>query len=42
MEAITLPNKKFTMAVQWHPEFLWEDSKENNTIIRAFVEVIDE
>lgn len=42
VEAITLPNKKFVMAVQWHPEFLWEDSKENNDIIRAFVKAIDE
>ena len=41
VEAITLPNKKFVMAVQWHPEFLWEDSKENNAIIRAFVKAID-
>lgn len=38
VEAITLPGKKFVMAVQWHPEFLWEDSKENDAIIRAFVD----
>ena len=42
VEAITLPDKKFVMAVQWHPEFLWEDSKENDAIIRVFVEAIDE
>ena len=42
VEAITLPNKKFVMAVQWHPEFLWQDSEENDAIIKAFVKAIDE
>ena len=36
-EAISMPNKKFAMAVQWHPEFLWKNSKENNLIIAEFI-----
>lgn len=37
IEAISMPDKKFVMAVQWHPEFLWKDSKENNLIIAEFI-----
>lgn len=37
IEAISMTNKKFVMAVQWHPEFLWKNSKENNLIIAEFI-----
>lgn len=37
IEAVSMPNKKFMMAVQWHPEFLWKKSKENDLIIAEFV-----
>ena len=37
IEAISMLNKKFVMAVQWHPEFLWKNSKENNLIIAEFI-----
>lgn len=40
IEAISMPDKKFVMAVQWHPEFLWKDSKENNLIITEFIKCI--
>ena len=37
IEAVSMPNKKFVMAVQWHPEFLWKDSEEKNLIIDEFI-----
>ena len=40
IEAVSMPNKKFVMAVQWHPEFLWKDSEENNLIIDEFIKSI--
>ena len=40
IEAVSMPNKKFVMAVQWHPEFLWKDSDENNLIIDEFIKSI--
>ena len=40
IEAVSMPNKKFVMAVQWHPEFLWKDREENNLIIDEFIKSI--
>ena len=40
IEAVSMPNKKFVMAVQWHPEFLCKDSEENNLIIDEFIKSI--
>ena len=38
IEAIYMPDKKFVWAVQWHPEFSYKVSRENQLIMRAFVE----
>lgn len=36
VEAVTVPGKRFAMAVQWHPEMMF-DSEKQQAIFRAFV-----
>ena len=38
VEAIYMPGKKYVWAVQWHPEFAYEVSRENHLIMKSFVE----
>ena len=42
VEAIYMPGKKFVWAVQWHPEFAYQVSPENQLIMKAFVEACAE
>lgn len=37
IEAVYCKQKKFIWAVQWHPEFLYENSRSNMKIFEAFV-----
>lgn len=36
-ECVWLPGKKFFLAVQWHPEYLWRTQHHQQKIINAFV-----
>ena len=38
VEAAVMPSKKFVLAVQWHPEYLYEKDGDNFIIFEAFVE----
>ncbi|MBR1390767.1 MAG: gamma-glutamyl-gamma-aminobutyrate hydrolase family protein [Lachnospiraceae bacterium] len=37
-EAIGVPDKKFVMGVQWHPEFSYESNAESRKLVQAFVD----
>lgn len=37
VEAINVPDKKFIMGVQWHPEFSFEDDDKCMKLVQAFV-----
>jgi putative glutamine amidotransferase len=36
-ECVYMPGKKFFLAVQWHPEYLWKTHQDEQKIIEAFV-----
>lgn len=36
-ECVFLPGKKFFLAVQWHPEYLWQTHQDEQKIIEGFV-----
>ena len=38
VEAIEIKNKKFAMAVQWHPEFSYETNENSTKLMQAFVD----
>lgn len=38
IEAIEIPNKKFALGVQWHPEFFMDSGDPNFKIVQALVE----
>lgn len=38
IEAVSCPDKKFVLAVQWHPEFNYQKESSSVNILRAFVE----
>ncbi len=38
VEAIEIPDKKFAVAVQWHPEFSYENNTDSVELMTAFVE----
>lgn len=40
VEAIRVPNKKFILAVQWHPEFAYKKDKASLRLIQAFVDAL--
>jgi putative glutamine amidotransferase len=37
IEAVTMPGKRFVLAVQWHPEFLFKKDDKNLELFEAFV-----
>ncbi|MGG1551897.1 gamma-glutamyl-gamma-aminobutyrate hydrolase family protein [Paenibacillus ferrarius] len=37
IEGVTLPDKKFVLAVQWHPEFSYRTSDFNFALLKSFV-----
>ena len=37
-EAVGVPDKKFVMGVQWHPEFSYESNAESRKLVQAFVD----
>ena len=37
IEGIFMPNKRFIVGVQWHPEFSYEVDVNNRKLINAFV-----
>ena len=37
IEAISVKEKKFIVGVQWHPEFVYKNSKDSRLLIQAFV-----
>lgn len=38
IEAVFLPEKRFCLAVQWHPEFSWKNDSSSVKLFSAFVE----
>lgn len=38
IEAISIPEKKFIVGVQWHPEFSYEKDAECRSLVQAFVD----
>jgi putative glutamine amidotransferase len=38
VEALELPNKKFALSVQWHPEDMYQNDEAMKRLFRAFVE----
>lgn len=38
VEAIAVKNQKFAVAVQWHPEFSYENNQDSVNVIQAFVD----
>lgn len=38
VEGLELSDRRFVLAVQWHPEFLWERDEASMAILRALVE----
>lgn len=40
VEAITMPDKKFVLAVQWHPEMMF-DSEKQQKIFQSFIKACD-
>ena len=38
VEAVTMENKKFVLAIQWHPEFSYKTDEDSRKIFRAFLE----
>ncbi|MCR4740182.1 MAG: gamma-glutamyl-gamma-aminobutyrate hydrolase family protein [Lachnospiraceae bacterium] len=37
-EAIEIPDKKFALAIQWHPEFFYENNPDSIKLIQAFID----
>jgi putative glutamine amidotransferase len=37
IEAVTMPGKRFVLAVQWHPEFIYQRDKKNLALFKEFV-----
>ncbi len=37
IEAVEMPGKRFAVAVQWHPEFSYENNEDSIKIIQAFI-----
>ncbi|MDP4157843.1 MAG: gamma-glutamyl-gamma-aminobutyrate hydrolase family protein, partial [Bacillota bacterium] len=37
IEAVTMPGKRFVLAVQWHPEFIFHKEEKNLKLFKAFV-----
>ncbi|WP_280771929.1 gamma-glutamyl-gamma-aminobutyrate hydrolase family protein [Salipaludibacillus daqingensis] len=40
IEAVSMRNKKFILAVQWHPEFSYKSDEHNFSLFKGFVEQI--
>lgn len=40
IEAVCLPDKRFVLGVQWHPEFSYASDEDNRRLISAFVDSI--
>ena len=38
IEAVELPNKKFVLGVQWHPESMLEYDEYSNKILKSFID----
>jgi putative glutamine amidotransferase len=38
IEAVEMPNKKFVLGIQWHPEFFTEEDSPHFQIFKSFVE----
>ena len=38
IECVYMPGKRFFLAVQWHPEYLWQVYQDEQKIIQAFVD----
>lgn len=37
VEALEMPDRRFALTVQWHPEFLWEHDAANRSLFETFV-----
>lgn len=42
IEAVTMPGKRFVLAVQWHPEFIFHKEEKNLKLFKAFVKSCEE
>ena len=40
IESIYMPDRKYVVGVQWHPEFLYQKDENNRKIICSFVDSI--
>ena len=40
IESIYMPDRKYIVGVQWHPEFLYQKDENNRKIICSFVDSI--
>ena len=38
IEGVYMPDKKFVWALQWHPEFVYNEDDDNYKILKKFVE----
>lgn len=38
VEGVELPGRRFVLAVQWHPEFLWENDPVSMALLKALVD----
>ena len=38
VEAVYMPSRRFVWAVQWHPEWFFEENADSATLIKAFVD----
>lgn len=40
VEGVSYPRKRFILAVQWHPELIYKDDKNNAEIIKVFADAV--
>ena len=41
IEAVGIKDKKFVLAVQWHPEFSYKKDENSRKIFKAFIDAVN-